>query len=102
MKKIEENIIALFKTYTDIYVGGDTYKDGENIILSTTSEEAEYLVKYDGEWYRVFFDWDEFCDRNFENADITPIEKDYPEEYLEEEYFSQGFDWDEYGEMNLI
>lgn len=98
MEEIRESIIDMFETRIQ-YGCFDTYTDGTNIILLTNPEGQKYLVKFDEKWYRVILDWDGYC---VENADITPIDKDYPEEYLEQEYFSKGFDWNKYGEMEEL
>lgn len=100
MEQTRENIIFMFEMYADKF--GDAYTDGSDIVLLTSSEEANYIIKHDDKWFRVIFDWDEFCDKNFENVAIEPIDKDFPEDYLQEVYYKHGFDWNEFGEMQEI
>lgn len=100
MQETRENIIFIFEMYADKF--GDAYTDGSDIILLTSSEDANYIIKHDDKWYRVVFDWDEFRVKNYENVDVTPIEKDFPEKYLQEVYYKHGFYWNKYGEMEEL
>lgn len=100
MEQIRENIIFMFDMYADKF--GDAYTDGSDIVILTSSEEADYIIKHDELWFRVVFDLDEFRDKNYENVAIEAINKDFPEEYLQKVYYQHGFNWNEHGEMEEI
>lgn len=55
-----------------------------NIIIPQTAEEQWYYVNYKGVWYSVKWEWDEFCDGEYDNCEIE--ENVFAQEYYEEFY----------------
>ena len=65
MEETRENIVFMFEMFGDKF--GDAYTDGSNIVLLTSPEDSDYIIKHDERWYRVVFDWDQFG-KNYENV----------------------------------
>jgi len=86
---MEAKIIELIKlAREDGYNLDDEVNIGDNIIIPSTSEDPWFYVRYNSEWYSVSFDWDDWYDEKYDNAEIYI--NDFGKDYYEEWYLNDN------------